>query len=83
MSDVTFVTSRAVSREGIDYSISVYRRLEGFIAFWECTRCADQGIHTEPVLDRDVAIRKCEEQIGQHHKQNHDGAVSNTAKSSG
>ncbi|HZZ29551.1 MAG TPA: hypothetical protein VFE46_16260 [Pirellulales bacterium] len=76
MSDVTFVISRALSRDGIDYSISVYRRLGGFFAFWECKQCANQGSPTEPLLDRDTAIGKCEEKIEEHHGQYHNGQLS-------
>jgi hypothetical protein len=71
MSDVTFVLSRARSREGIDYTIGVYRRPEGYFAYWECPQCQDQGSHTESVADLNSAIRECEQQIERHHAENH------------
>ncbi|HEY2827185.1 MAG TPA: hypothetical protein VGJ04_06255, partial [Pirellulales bacterium] len=69
MSDLAFVVSKAMDRDGIEYTISVYQSYAGLAAFWECTKCANQDGPSMPVLDRDDAIEKCRVLIEQHHAQ--------------
>jgi hypothetical protein len=41
MSDLTFVISRALNEEDVEYTIGVYRSDAGFLALWECSQCTE------------------------------------------
>jgi hypothetical protein len=72
MFELTLVTSQAIDRDGIGYTLSVYRGSNGsFTAFWECRHCADQGNLPIPASDRDSAIANCNARIDHHHTQHH------------
>jgi hypothetical protein len=46
MSESPFITSRAFSIDGIEYSIGVYRYDEGFLAFCDCHQCENHRTTT-------------------------------------
>jgi hypothetical protein len=71
MSDVTFVTSRVIAMDGVNYIISVYRRSDGFFAFWGCQYCPNQDTTIVPTDTQEATIEQCEQLIEAHHKQNH------------
>jgi hypothetical protein len=71
MPDVTFITSRALLQDGIEYTISVYQSAAGFFAFGDCKKCNREGNTTAPVPDRDDAINACKMLIDQHHAKHH------------
>ncbi len=71
MYELTFVTSQAINRDGVGYTTRIYRGSNGFIAFWECRCCANQGNLPISTSDRDNVVAKCSEQIEQHHTQYH------------
>jgi hypothetical protein len=73
MFDVTFVTSRELAFDGVEYTISVYRRLDGFHSIWECKHCSDQGSPLSPSIYRDAAIANCNQLIELHHTERHSG----------
>ncbi len=66
MSDVTFVVALTIERDDTQYLVSVYRKPDGFFAFWECCRCQEESRLIDAVLDRETAIERCKEQIGDH-----------------
>ena len=80
MADIKFVTSRAFSISGIDYTISVYQSDENFTAFCDCHTCPTHRMTSSPSTDRDGAISMCEELIRQHHVDVH-GAGSSSVES--
>jgi hypothetical protein len=69
--DVTFLTSRVLFQDGIEYTLSVYRSAVGCFGFWECEACENQGRPTSPVSDSDAAIDACTMLIDQHHARYH------------
>lgn len=71
MSDVTFITSRALTQDSIEYTISVYRSSAGFFAFGDCRKCNREGNTTKVAQDSDAAISACEVLIDKHHTQHH------------
>jgi hypothetical protein len=71
MPDVTFITSRALLQDSIEYTISVYKSTAGFFAFGDCKKCNREGSASSPVPDRDSAISACQVLIDQHHARHH------------
>src|SRR5215470_11740226 len=47
-SELTFITSRAVVRDEITYTISLYERGGTFFAFWQCPTCGNH--HALPAV---------------------------------
>ena len=68
MSNLVFVSSHAVSMDGVLYTSSVYQGDEGFFAFWECESCRIHEAITV-ISDRHAAMRRCEELINSHRRQ--------------
>lgn len=71
MSDVTFITSRAINLDGYEYTISVYQDRTDYFAFWECKSCRGEWSLPISARDKGAAIQECEKLINQHHAKNH------------
>jgi hypothetical protein len=71
VSTVSFVTSKVLSQDGIDYTIGVYRNSVGVFAIWDCKACDREGQGTEPMPEVDSAINACRVLIDQHHARHH------------
>jgi len=51
----------------VSYSIGLYHSDEGYIAFCDCHQCESHNMRTKPSLDREAALKECEELIQGHH----------------
>jgi hypothetical protein len=69
--DGTFITSCALSLDGVDYTISVYLISGCFSGFWQCPKCLDQYIAPVPASGSDTAIKLCARLIDRHHAHYH------------
>jgi hypothetical protein len=71
MSDVEFITSRALTLDDVHYALSIYQSTEGFMAFWECEDRSNSGHRTNAATDCDQAIEECKRAINKYHVRNH------------
>jgi hypothetical protein len=72
MSSVTFVISRVLSCEDVDYTVSVYEDAAGYFALWDCDLCHLPGIvPSGRHQDRESAITDCRKSIDGDHAKFH------------
>jgi hypothetical protein len=71
MSDVTFVTSRVLSRDSLEYILSVYRNATGFFISWNCKTCGYEYSGVAPLPDCDMAMAVGRVHIEKHHAYRH------------
>jgi len=71
MPDLTLINCRTHLLDGIEYMLSVYRSRAGYIGFWECGDCRDEGGIERDANSREETIDRCINAIERHHAHNH------------
>ena len=71
MAEMTLVACRAQAMGEIQYTISIYSSESGYMCFWECQQCHDEGGSETGFRSRDEAIAYCSKAIEQHHVTEH------------
>ena len=71
MAELTLIACRAQVIDQIEYTISVYCGADGFVAFWQCSECHDEGGNEIDVDSREAALAHCREAIERHHLEKH------------
>jgi hypothetical protein len=70
-SDLTFVETRKLEIDGMQYSIGVYQSTEGYMAFCDCLHCRNHNVRTTPKAAKEAAIQECRELLDKHHAECH------------
>jgi hypothetical protein len=76
MPELTFVTSRGLAREGINYTLSVFHTSTGYFAIWDCKACDYEGNGMTGLPSCDAAMAAGRVEIEKHHAQRHLKALS-------
>jgi hypothetical protein len=72
MPDSTFLTCRVHTVDRIEYTLSVYEAATGYIGFWGCGQCRDEGGIEKRLPSREDALSRCYQAIDRHHAECHE-----------
>ena len=71
MPELTFITCRVHALDEIEYTLSVYEGSTGYIGFWGCGKCRDEGGIEKRAASREEALDRCYRAVEQHHAAQH------------